>query len=201
MEFKVLRHTHQRWRLLLTTLAASCRVPDQPSSGLSTRGQAGWPSQLIKLLVAEVDSSEPYVDGRPVSTALWLMRAVPRVWLTGGERLGIQHVPLSNGARVGFSIEASSTSFKVNVTLCARADRRGATTFEWPSGGVFLRLRSPSWPQWAIVHAMVGGQLWPHEYVNATAETVFFPHAPADPTAMQNIVVSLAAPSTAVEMH
>ena len=116
----------------------------------------------------------------------------PRAWLNTGERAQVANVPLSNGARVGLSIESTldegggdGGSFKVNVTLRAR----GGGAFAWPSGGVVVRLRSPQWPARTIAAATVAGRPWPH--INATDETVVFARAPPSLADMQDIVVTL----------
>ena len=120
----------------------------------------------------------------------------PRAWLNTGERAQVANVPLSNGARVGLSIESIGTldagggggeSFKVNVTLRSRGGGGGA--FAWPSGGVVVRLRSPHWPARTIAAATVAGRPWPH--INATDETVVFARAPPSLADMQDIVVTL----------
>ena len=55
----------------------------------------------------------------PATQTLWLGKAVPRVWLSPGERVSVQRAPTRYG-RVSLTIVAAVSTVDVNVTLPAK---------------------------------------------------------------------------------
>eukprot|EP01052_Picozoa_sp_SAG31_P032453 SAG31_NODE_3561_length_4122_cov_2.472036_2_plen_637_part_00 len=112
----------------------------------------------------------------PLTNDLWLGRAIPRVWLTPGETLAIEGAP-TRGGRVGLTVVSYTSSFSVNISL--------PHNFAWPTGGVVLRLRNPSFPTKKITSASLGA-------IDAMEECVRFIEPPAKGTSeLQHIVVAL----------
>ena len=63
--------------------------------------------------------------------------------------------------------------------------------FTWPTGGLVLRLRSPSFPGKKLAQATVGGKAVAAAAINATDETVRFAQAP-EAGGLQSVAVTLA---------
>ena len=149
-------------------------VPVFPRTGASTGytpyNQAGNSVNIKWLLVWESTSTR----------TVWLGKAVPRVWLSVGERVSVTNAPTRYG-RLSLTIDATTDStFNANITL--------PTSFVPPPGGIKLRLRSPNFPKQRMAAVTVGGASWPS--FNATEETVVFATIPKDPTILQHIVIT-----------
>ena len=114
----------------------------------------------------------------PATQTLWLGKAVPRVWLSPGERVSVQRAPTRYG-RVSLTMEAAVSMVDVNVTL--------PEGFTWPTGGLLVRLRLPD--QQRIASVAVGGQSWPH--FDAANETVAFAPRSATAAELQSILVHI----------
>ena len=155
-----------------TWTAAECWTPGGSSSGYAAPSQTLLPTLLKWQLLFE----------DPFAQTLWLARATPRSWLAPGKNVSISRGPSSYG-RLSYSLIGSATD-RITATILLAAG------FQWPSGGIQLRLRSPSFPQKKLSSVLVSGQPWAH--FNSTLETVTFEAKPADKTALQNIVAKFA---------
>ena len=107
---------------------------------------------------------------------LWLGKAVPRVWLSPGERVSIQRAPTRYG-RISVVMDAKPSYIDVNVTLPA--------SFTWPSNGIQIRTRLPRGMQ--IASVTVGGRDWKH--FDAANETVIIAPRSASVAQLQSIQV------------
>jgi hypothetical protein len=122
---------------------------------------------------------------------LWLGKALPRVWLEAGSPpIAVERSPSSFG-RLSFSLHATDASTVVaNISVPRVLAREGehhaiAAAFDWPRGGIKLRIRHPS----KTLHsATVGGVSWGH--INKTEETIVFAAAMHDTSVMQHIVAT-----------
>ena len=130
----------------------------------------------------------------PIAHTLWIGRATPRVWLQSGRNVTIEHAPTRYG-RLSFSIlAASGTTINANITFSSTlVSKRAAFAspqqgFEWPEGGLALRLRHPGFPATRLKSVMVGKEAWTH--FNASSETIVFAQMPSDPAVLQNIVAT-----------
>ena len=146
---------------------------DAPSSGYTQHCQDVVPT-ILKWLIAWEDTSER-------GGTLWLGKGLPRVWLSAGEMIVAEDVPTRSG-RISLEVVAGADTYAINLTL--------PSAYEWPVGGVRLRLRSPAYPKRQIASATVGGQAWAPHLINATDETIVMPKAVAQ-ASLQNIVVKL----------
>lgn len=156
-----------------TWTAPECPVfdRDKASSGYAAPSQALLPTLTKWMLVFE----------DPETEVLWLGKAIPRVWLSEGERVLIHEAPTRYG-RVSLEISArSSEIFEANITL--------PTGFSWPAGGIRLRLRTPGFPGKRLANATVAGKPWP---VNATEESVAFAPNAVSTQDLQAVVVNTA---------
>lgn len=143
------------------------------SSGYTQHCQDVVPT-ILKWLLAWEDTSER-------GGTLWLGKGLPRVWLSAGETVVAEDVPTRAG-RIGLKIVANVDSYAVNLTL--------PSPYEWPTGGVRLRLRSPAYPKRHIASATVGGKAWAPSLINTTEETIVMPNSVAQ-VSLQNIIVKL----------
>ena len=87
----------------------------------------------------------------PVTQQLWLLRAVPRVWLQQGQEVRVQNAPTAYGD-IGISVSSNFDSQKtitINLTLPMDwVNKNNTHTSDepvWtpPPGGIGLRLRVP----------------------------------------------------------
>ena len=146
---------------------------DGASSGYTQHCQDVVPT-ILKWLLAWEDTSER-------GGTLWLGKGLPRVWLSAGETIVAESVPTRAG-RIGLKIIAGADSYAVNLTL--------PSAYEWPAGGVRLRLRSPAYPKRKIASATVGGKAWAPRLIDATEEMIVMPKSVAQAD-LQTIVVKL----------
>ena len=140
-------------------------------SGASTVTSSTIPGQFKQLIVYD----------HPTTKELWLGRATPRDWLAPGERVALRGAP-TRGGRIDLEIRSAASGFAVNISL--------PSDFTWPTGGLVLRLRSPSFPGKKLAQATVGGKAVAAAAINATDETVRF-QAP-EAGGLQSVAVTLA---------
>ena len=88
----------------------------------------------------------------------------------------------TRGGRIDLEIRSAASGFAVNISL--------PSDFTWPTGGLVLRLRSPSFPGKKLAQATVGGKAVAAAAINATDETVRF-QAP-EAGGLQSVAVTLA---------
>ena len=96
--------------------------------------------------------------------------------------VSLQRSPTRYG-RLSFALQAASdTSIGANITLPA--------DFEWPTGGLKLRLRAPGFADGKRIKSVtVGGASWAS--FNATEETIAFATTAVAARALQSIVATL----------
>ena len=143
--------------------------PDQIGTGVSPWVGMMHAASLKSLLVW----NDPR-DGMP----LWIGKAIPRAWLTVGERVEV-HKATTRWGRLSFSIQAAAGSFKVSLTLPSTS---------CCESGVKLRIRAPEFPGKKIVSATAGGKA---VAVNATEETVVLAQPLPSAADLANIVVKM----------
>jgi len=103
----------------------------------------------------------------PIGRALWLFRAVPRVWLSEGETLDVKEASSAYG-RLSIHLTSridTGKTLSANVTVPTTWCNKGSS----PPGGIYLRLRAPDGRQ--MVRVTIGDILW--SQVNTTSETIF----------------------------
>jgi len=149
----------------------------QSSSGYAAPSQATLPLLMKWMLLFE----------DPLTQTLWIGKALPREWLASSGAAGpgvqVEGAPTRYG-RVGFHIRnAGEYSYEVSITL--------AHGFQWPPGGIRLRLRSPAFPAKKLSSATVGGIALPSSGINATDETLAFAEPPPA-GALQRITAAFA---------
>lgn len=156
-----------------TWTAAECFAPGGSASGYAVPSQTLLPTLLRWQLLFE----------DPFTQTLWLARAIPRTWLANGKTaVALAGAPTSYG-RLTFSLQSIGVStVHGNVTL--------GVAFQWPPGGLILRVRSPHFPTRQITAVSVGGAKC--STFNATAETVTIATAPQSLSALQDIIATFA---------
>ena len=103
----------------------------------------------------------------PSTRAVWLLKALPRVWLSHGETLLIQGASSAYG-KLSLELESSintTRSIAVNISV----PTPWTTKADVPPGGLYLRLRAPVGHR--MVSATIGGDPW--KALNATSESIF----------------------------
>ena len=126
--------------------------------------------------------------------ALWFARALPRVWLSDGEKMRIEQATSAYG-RVGLAIDshlATSGSVRANLTLpsswAARCDQPWPCV---PPGGIVLRVRPPR--RWRMRAVSIGGQPWDFNALDCTIRLNSTQiNAPGVLAALQLVTVSFA---------
>ena len=133
----------------------------------------------------------------PISEELWLLRALPRVWLQQGQEVKVRNAPTAYG---GITISTSSSfglqqTIAVNLTLPTdwSAGARAQPRWKPPPGGIRVRLRAPD-SSARMSAVTVGGRA--SRSFDADLETVVISAndlKSADSlTALQSIVVTFA---------
>lgn len=134
--FSMAAHSYTRG----TWTAAECSSGDRgsSSSGYAAPSQSLFPSLLRWMLVFEdINTRE-----------LWLGKAIPREWLSSGEKVVVERAPTRYG-RISYTMRALPDSVKVNITLPK----------DWRSPqALLLRLRLPSGGRFGNI--TVGGISW-----------------------------------------
>ena len=169
-----------------TWTAAECWGYDRsvPATGYAAPSQAILPVLVKWILVFE----------DPIAQTLWIGRALPRTWLAPGQQLEVLRVPTSFG-RLSLALTAineSCVTASISLPELVRGGEHhaAATGFQWPTGGLRLRVRSPSFPLRRLVGVTLDGIAWPT--FNASDESVTFDHPPSRLAALENIIVMFA---------
>ena len=110
----------------------------------------------------------------PSTRTVWLAKATPREWLSGGSGqapIMVHSAPTRYG-RISFSLHVLATHsspFTVVANVTLPSTYIGATA---PPGGIRLRMRVPLDHAGKLSYVTVGGKEWVH--FDAAAETVNF---------------------------